>query len=202
MNRRTGLLVNPRTAVLVVVLVVAVSLVVRGAFSQASPSSNRRAINLSDDSPNAPFSGAILSGNTLYISGRIGIDSKTGNAPANLDEEIKLLLDHVKDTLVEAGMTMDDLVYVQVACTDLSLYDKFNAAYRGYFTTKRATQNKGCEAGALASCGLCRDRAPLGPDDSEQIPFAYRSNAERLIAAKKRFDQDDVFSSATPLRVR
>src|SRR6266851_489771 len=42
----------------------------------------------------------------------------------------------------------------------------------------------------------------LGPDDSEQIPFAYGSNAERLIAAKKRFDQDDVFSSATPLRVR
>jgi hypothetical protein len=66
----------------------------------------------------------------------------------------------------------------------------------------RATQNKGCEAGALASCGLCCDRAPLGPDDSEQIPFAYGSNAERLIAAKKRFDQDDVFSSATPLRVR
>jgi len=42
----------------------------------------------------------------------------------------------------------------------------------------------------------------LGPDDSEQIPFAYGSNAERLIAAKKRFDPDDVFSSATPLRVR
>ncbi len=33
-------------------------------------------------------------------------------------------------------MTMDDLVYVQIACTDLSLYDKFNAAYRSYFTTK------------------------------------------------------------------
>ena len=42
----------------------------------------------------------------------------------------------------------------------------------------------------------------LGPDDSDQIPFAYGSNTERLIAAKKRFDQDDVFSSATPLRVR
>ena len=37
---------------------------------------------------------------------------------------------------METGMTMDDLVYVQVACTDLSLYDKFNAAYRGYFATK------------------------------------------------------------------
>ncbi len=42
----------------------------------------------------------------------------------------------------------------------------------------------------------------LGPDDSEQIPFAYGSNKERLMAAKERFDQDDVFSSATPLRVR
>src|SRR5260221_3775157 len=126
MNRRTGLLVNPRTAVLVVVLVVAVSLVVRGAFSQASPSSNRRAINLSDDSPNAPFSGAILSGNTLYISGRIGIDSKTGNAPANLDEAIKLLLHHAKDSVVGATMTMDDLVYEHVACTHPSLYDNCN----------------------------------------------------------------------------
>ena len=42
----------------------------------------------------------------------------------------------------------------------------------------------------------------LDPDDSEQIPFAYGSNKERLMAAKERFDQDDVFSSATPLRVR
>ncbi len=42
----------------------------------------------------------------------------------------------------------------------------------------------------------------LGPDDSEQIPFAYGSNKERLMAAKERFDQDDVFSSAIPLRVR
>jgi hypothetical protein len=85
MSRRTGSLVNRRITVLVVVLVVAVSLAVHGAFSQASPSSNRKAVSLPDDSPKAPFSGAILSGNTLYVSGRIGIDSKTGNAPANHD---------------------------------------------------------------------------------------------------------------------
>jgi Berberine and berberine like len=42
----------------------------------------------------------------------------------------------------------------------------------------------------------------FGPDDSEQIHFAYGSNAERLIVAKKRFDQDDVFSLARPLGVR
>ena len=42
----------------------------------------------------------------------------------------------MKATLVAAGMTMDDLVYVQGACTDLTLYDKFNAAYRSYFNAK------------------------------------------------------------------
>jgi len=31
---------------------------------------------------------------------------------------------------------MDDLVYVQIACSDLSLYDTFNATYRTYFTSK------------------------------------------------------------------
>jgi 2-iminobutanoate/2-iminopropanoate deaminase len=128
--------VNYRIVSAVIGLAIAGILTVHGAFSQAPPSSTRRAINLPDDNPQLPFSGAILAGNTLYLSGRIGIDPKTGKAPAEIDDEIKLLLDHVKATLVQAGMSMDDLVYVQIACTDLSLYDKFNAAYRGYFTAK------------------------------------------------------------------
>ena len=49
-------------------------------------------------------------------------------------EEIKLLLDGYKNTLTQAGMTMDDLVYVQIFCSDLQYYDKFNVAYKSYFT--------------------------------------------------------------------
>ena len=128
--------VNRRISFVFVALMIAGILTVHGAFSQAPPSSSRRAISLPDDNPQLPFSGAILAGNTLYMSGRIGLDAKTLKAPADVDEEVKQLLDHVKATLVQAGMTMDDLVYVQIACTDLSLYDKFNAAYRSYFTTK------------------------------------------------------------------
>jgi 2-iminobutanoate/2-iminopropanoate deaminase len=83
-----------------------------------------------------PFSDGILAGNTLYLSGKIGLEAKTGQAPADVDEEVRILLDSVKATLAQGGMTMDDLVYVQISCTDLSLFDKFNAAYRTYFTTK------------------------------------------------------------------
>lgn len=136
MNYRFRLSLNPRTMIALVVLAIAATFTVHGASSQSSGTAVRKAINLPDDNPQLPFSGAILAGNTLYLSGRIGLDPKTGKAPADVDEEIKLLLDHIKATTVAAGMTMDDLVYVQIACTDLSLYDKFNAAYRTYFTTK------------------------------------------------------------------
>jgi reactive intermediate/imine deaminase len=127
---------NGRILSIFAVLVAGGFLVAHGAFSQSTAPATRRAISLPDDNPQLPFSGAILAGNTLYLSGRIGIDSKTGKAPAEIDDEIKVLLEHVKATLTASGMTMDDLVYVQVACTDLTLYDKFNASYRSYFTTK------------------------------------------------------------------
>jgi 2-iminobutanoate/2-iminopropanoate deaminase len=128
--------VNRRVLFFVVALLVGGVFVANGAFLQATPQAARRAINLPDDNPKLPFSGAILAGNTLYLSGRIGLDAKTGQAPAAIEDEIRILLDHIKATLTEAGMTMDDLVYVQIACTDLSLYDKFNTTYRSYFSVK------------------------------------------------------------------
>lgn len=127
---------NRRPVFLITALVLAGIFTVSGAFSKAPAQSSRKAITLPTDNPQLPFSGGILTGNMLYLSGKIGLDPATGKAPADVDTEIKLLLDNVKATLTQAGMTMDDLVYVQISCTDLSLYDKFNAIYRGYFTAK------------------------------------------------------------------
>jgi enamine deaminase RidA (YjgF/YER057c/UK114 family) len=80
-----------------------------------------------------PFSDAVLVGDTLYLAGHIGIDPKTGKPGATADEEAKLLLDAVKKTLEAGGMTMDDLVQVEIYCSDVSLYQQFNDAYRTYF---------------------------------------------------------------------
>jgi reactive intermediate/imine deaminase len=117
-------------------LVLVVSVVALGSSSQSLAPTQRTAVHLPGSNPQLPFSDAILSGSTLYLAGRIGIDPKTGQAPTDVDQEIRMLLDGVKATLSAGGMTMDDLVYVQVSCTDLSLFDKFNAAYKTYFTTK------------------------------------------------------------------
>ena len=93
----------------------------------------RRFINLPNRAVQAPFSDGVLAGNTLYLAGRLGLDPKTGNPPEDLQHEIRFVLDGIKAVLSEAGMTVHDLVSVQVFCPDLSLYDKFNAVYRTYF---------------------------------------------------------------------
>jgi 2-iminobutanoate/2-iminopropanoate deaminase len=80
-----------------------------------------------------PFSDAVLSGDTLYVAGHIGIDAHTGNAAADPGVEARLVMDAVKATVERAGLKMDDFVSVTVFCTDLGLYETFNAVYAGYF---------------------------------------------------------------------
>ena len=80
-----------------------------------------------------PFSDAVLVGNTLYIAGHIGLDPKTGAPPASPEDEARLVMDGFKGTVEAAGLTMDDVVSVQIFCTDLKLYDTFNSVYKTYF---------------------------------------------------------------------
>jgi len=85
------------------------------------------------DTKALPFSDGVLVGNTLYIAGHIGLDPKTGMAPADAEQEAHLVMDGIKRTVEEAGLSMDDVVSVQIFCTDLKLYDTFNAVYKTYF---------------------------------------------------------------------
>lgn len=85
------------------------------------------------DAKPLPFSDAVLVGNTLYIAGHIGTDPKTGMAPADAEEEAHLVMDGIKKTVESAGLSMDDIVTIQVFCTDLKYYDTFNAVYKTYF---------------------------------------------------------------------
>ena len=80
-----------------------------------------------------PFSGSVKVGDTLYLSGQIGLGADR-KPPADVAEEAKLVMEAMKNQLVKAGMTMDDLVSVQVFCSDVKHYDAFNAVYRAYFT--------------------------------------------------------------------
>jgi len=85
------------------------------------------------DNPALPFNKAVLVGDTLYVSGHLGLDAKTGQPPTDAGDEARAMLDAFAATMARAGFVMDDLVQVQVACTDLSLYQTFNDIYRKRF---------------------------------------------------------------------
>jgi reactive intermediate/imine deaminase len=104
------------------------------AISSAADDSDRKHISMKRTAEmNLPFSDGVLVGNTLYVAGHLGLDPKTGKPPASAEDEAKFALDGIKEVVDYAGMTMDDLVSVQVFCSDLSLYDTFNSVYRTYF---------------------------------------------------------------------
>lgn len=73
-----------------------------------------------------PFSGAVLANGTLYVSGMLGTGD-TAEAAATT------VLTGIQNTLKAAGMTMDDLVSIQVFTPDVANFDGFNRVYRTFF---------------------------------------------------------------------
>lgn len=107
----------------------AVAVAVLGAAQEPSI---RQAINLPGRTVAAPFSDAVLAGDTLYLAGRLGLEN--GQPPATPEEEARNVLNGIQNVLAQANMTMNDLVQVQVFCSDVSFFGAFNAVYTTYFT--------------------------------------------------------------------
>jgi 2-iminobutanoate/2-iminopropanoate deaminase len=104
------------------------------ACSTARPAEDRpmQHLNAPGRSDTLPFSHAVLSGDYLFLAGTLGLDA-TGKPPADAEQEARAMLDDFRKKLELAGLTMDDLVQVQVFCSDLTLYDTFNRVYASYF---------------------------------------------------------------------
>jgi 2-iminobutanoate/2-iminopropanoate deaminase len=95
-----------------------------------------------------PFSSAVQAGTTLYVAGTTdGIDPSTGKFPVDASTGAKVVMNNIKRTVEAAGYTMDDLVWVQIFCSDLKSYSDFNAVYRTYF------KNPGLPARAFIGAG-------------------------------------------------
>lgn len=118
---------NPLKSITLGLLLAAGSAIADTPRTVVNPRSN--ALNKTDP----PFSGAVRVGDTLYLSGQIGLGPDR-KPPADVTDEAKLVMDAVKKLLADAGMSPDDLVSVQIYCSDVRHYDAFNAVYRTYFT--------------------------------------------------------------------
>ncbi len=82
---------------------------------------------------NLPFSSGVIKGDTLYIAGTTATGPGTDNRTISVEDEAHQVMNDVKRVVEQAGMTMDDIVSIQVFCTNLANYDTFNRVYRTYF---------------------------------------------------------------------
>ena len=114
-------------------LTIASLLLLVAAMALADDSNRRHIVMHRPAEQKLPFSDGVLVNDTLYVAGHLGLDPKTGKPPASAEEEAKIALDGVKEVVESAGMTMDDLVSVQVFCSDLTQFETFNGVYKTYF---------------------------------------------------------------------
>jgi len=95
----------------------------------AAQETGKKHINVPTQRQKPPFSDAVLVGETLYLSGHIGLD-ENNKVPATAEAEARLVLKRFEATLKAAGMGLEDLVQVQVFCSDVSQFDAWNKVYR------------------------------------------------------------------------
>ena len=115
------------------------SMVVAAALSLTSSLAAADAITAisTPDAPAAigPYSQAIKAGNTLYLSGQIALDPKTGQmSGATIEEQTKRVLDNLSAVLTANGMTPANVVSTTVYLRDLNDFTAMNKVYGTYFT--------------------------------------------------------------------
>lgn len=86
--------------------------------------------------PIGPYSQAIQSNNTLYVSGQIAIDPATNELVAgSIEDETHQVLKNIGAILKEAGLTYDHVVSNTVFVKDMGMFSRINAIYSLYFNS-------------------------------------------------------------------
>ena len=81
-----------------------------------------------------PFSEAVRVGDTLYLSGQIGIKPGTLElAPGGIREQSRQTLENIRTTLETHGYTLRDVVKCTVMLADIAEWATFNEVYMDFF---------------------------------------------------------------------
>lgn len=80
------------------------------------------------------YSQAVKVGDTVYLSGQLGLDPATMEMVEGVDAQIVRVFDNLKAVAEAAGGTLADVVKLNVYLIDLANFAKVNAAMANYFS--------------------------------------------------------------------
>jgi reactive intermediate/imine deaminase len=81
-----------------------------------------------------PYSQAVQAGNTVYLSGQIGLDPATMQMAEGIDAQIARVFDNLKAVAAAAGGSLADAVKVNIYVTDLANFTRVNDVMAQVFT--------------------------------------------------------------------
>ena len=89
-----------------------------------------------DHAPQAigTYSQAVKTGNTVYLSGQIGLDPATMQLAEGIDAQVRRVFDNLKAVAEAAGGSLADVVKLNVFLTDLGNFALVNSMMTEYFS--------------------------------------------------------------------
>lgn len=81
-----------------------------------------------------PYSQAIRAGDTVYLSGQIGLDPATGNLVDGIDAQARQVFKNLRAVAQAAGGELDDVVKLTLLLADLVDFAAVNEIMAGYFS--------------------------------------------------------------------
>ncbi len=81
----------------------------------------------------SPFSQGVWCGNTLYLSGKVGIDPATNAVADSVEDQTRFAISGLESVLKEQGLALCDIVKMTVILTNKEDVAAFNAIYREAF---------------------------------------------------------------------
>jgi 2-iminobutanoate/2-iminopropanoate deaminase len=110
-----------------------------------------------------PYSQAIDTGDTVFLSGQIGLDPRKGSlVPGGIEHETRQVLDNIGEVLRAAGLGFHDVVKATIFLVNLADFEIVNGIYGEHFTAEfpaRSTvQVAGLPRGALVEIEVIAKR--------------------------------------------
>ena len=100
--------------------------------------------------PIGPYNQAVLSGNTLYTSGQIAINPKTGKLVLdNIQAETRQVMENLKQVLLAADMTFENVIKTSIFISDMHNFSEINTVYGAYFNNETAPARETVEVANL-----------------------------------------------------
>jgi len=115
-----------------ILLLVVIACASSYAAAQTAATGKRRPVKLG--TPNGLFTPAIITGDLVFTSGQIGIDSKTGQlAEGGFEGQLQQVFRNLTTVLEASGSSIDHVVKATVFLADMNDYNTMNELYKKQF---------------------------------------------------------------------